>query len=122
MFYIILMQVSYINLSTLILFFLPILITKKSVNAFIILFNGIIFHTHRDNKLLLCYDLFTNILLIFYVNYYNQHIRKLSSVVCFLTSINFYTLRKYRFQEYKHDVFHSIITHGLGSYCLYQIY
>ena len=116
------MKISYINLSSLLLCFAPILIKKKSIYSIIILFNGILFHTHRDNKLLLFYDLFTNTLIIFYVNYYNQHIQRLSSIVCFLTIINFYTLRKYPFQEYKHDIYHSIITHGLGSYCLYQIY
>jgi len=115
------MKISYINLSSLILFFTPLIIKKNSFIAKIVLWNGLLFHTHRNNKILLWNDLLTNIFFIIYTNYYHTHIRKYSLIGCSLTLINFYKYRHYPYSAYFHDFFHSFFTHGIGAYCLYII-
>ena len=116
------MKISYINLSTLILFFTPIIIKKNSFIAKIVLWNGLLFHTHTDNKILLLNDLLTNILFTIYANYHHTHIRKYSLIGCILTLINFYKKRHNPYSTYSHDIFHSFFTHGIGAYCLYNTY
>ena len=113
------MKISYINLSTLILFFTPLIIKKNSFIAKIVLWNGLLFHTHIDNKILFWNDLLTNILLILYANYYHTHIRKYSLIGCSITLINFYNARHNPYSKYFHALFHSFFTHGIGAYCLY---
>lgn len=120
------MRISYINLLTLICCFLPVIIKTHSIKGTIILFNGILYHTHIDNELLFFYDIIINTGLIADTYYYNPHIRNKIAFACFLTLINFYTFRtnnlKYHLSKNAHDFFHSLITHVCGSYLLYLSY
>jgi len=120
------MKISYINLITLISCFFPVLIKTHSIKAGIILFNGILFHTHIHSKLLFYYDIILNGVLITDTYYYNPHVRKRIAFACFLTFMNFYIMygnnKKYSFQKDTHDIIHSLITHIWGSYLLYLCY
>lgn len=120
------MKISYINLSTLICCFLPVLIKTHSIKAGVILFNGILFHTHIDNKLLFFYDIIINCGLIADTYYYNPHIRNRINFATFLTIINFYIMygndQKFYLGKSKHDIAHILITHLFGSYLLYLSY
>ena len=117
------MKISYINLTSLICCYLPVFIITHSTKTFIILVNGILFHTHIDNKPLLIYDLIVNCGFTIDTYYYNPHLRNQITLGCFITFINFYIMYgnnyKYRFERNKHDIIHAIITHGYGSYLLY---
>ena len=117
------MKISYINLSSVICCYLPVLINTHSIKAGIILFNGILFHTHINSTPLFFYDIIFNIVLLADTYYYNPHIRNRIAFVCFLTFINFYIMygnnKKYSFPRPIHDIFHSLTTHIWGSYLLY---
>jgi len=116
------MQISYINTTSLLLCFLPILIWYKSIKAFIILFIGLLFHTNRNNKKLLFIDVFTNILLISHTYYYCEKSRNVIYLGCILTLINFYLFYNNLIQLKYSDILHGVVSHMTGYYGLYLSY
>ena len=120
------MKISYINLTSLICCFIPVILKTHSIKAFIILFNGFLFHTHIDNKPLFINDLIINSGMIADTYYYNPHLRKRITIACVLTLINFYITygnnRKYYLGRKCSEIVHSLLTHVYGSYLLYLSY
>ena len=84
------------------LVFLKIFLTYNSILAFIIFFNGILFHSYEKNNYLKNYDIFCNFLITSYFLYNYFHLVKFY----YFISIGIFLLNSYFFEEgfYNRDI------------------
>lgn len=83
--------------------FLRIFLTYNSILAFIIFFNGILYHSYENNTYLKNYDIFCNFLLTSYFLYNYFHLVKFY----YFISIGIFLLNSYFFetlQLYNRDI------------------
>jgi len=109
---------SIININALLYFYPYLIVTKGSLTAFIVLINGLLFHTHRKNEYLFYYDLICNIILISYENYYNPNMRLLSILGSIVSCSNMIMYRTYNYNRYFADIIHVLSTTYVGYVCL----
>lgn len=89
--------------------------------AYIVFFNGILFHTNENNNFLKIYDLFINILIGLYLCYnYNFIILKSLFILLSYTLNNYFYKNKY-YSRFFSDIFHVLFTIYPSSYCFYLI-
>lgn len=80
-----------INISGIIIYFIPLIFKYQSKRALIVSINGLIFHSNENNQYLRYYDIFCNLLMILWTNYYYKETRKLAMTSVAMFGINSYT-------------------------------
>lgn len=111
-------NISIINLISLCYFFIPLIIYHKSYIATIVLINGLVFHSNRNNYYLFLYDTISNILLVSYKNYYNPNINYLTYIGSTFFILNVILYRKYNLNKYISDIIHVVYVHYIAHKCL----
>ena len=101
-----------INISGIIIYFIPLIFKYHSKRALIVSINGLLFHTNENNQYLRNYDIFCNLLMGLWTCYYYKDTRKLAMTSIAMFGINSFTLVPL-FKEHKYlsDIWHVLGVH-----------